>query len=531
MSPENSRNTAPVEPAAEAVVDTSQDINGNRFYAFRHRLAVVGSVAVGMLGTASPALAAAETLSHDQSTGLVPALTAQQSPTQAGNDAKEAAASATSLTSKHKVKYYSNPLKNSRGGPLVCPDPNAIRVSPHNYYLFCTPNNSEKNPPGEKAAAIPEYHSRDTIHWSFVKYVFSEGHEPGWMVPTNGTWTGGRVWAPEIDKVDGAYDLYFAAEAKQSVRLTNTAGKRVYVPPGTMLLGVARSKSITGNNWKTRVIHFRGEDNSVPGGPKEIFGGDIDPGEVQITPSQTQFAAQEEGLGKVASAHTLTKPLNLLFWTEQPGLTWEGVLNKDGTRLTTHIRPVYGATSSMPWECANGKHCVVEGTEPYVHNGVLFSQFSGGSTWGNRGDQYAVGIAAEPANVATTGQFVVRPKPILRHGNGFVDPGGESKPFEAPNGEEVELVHEQPYPNSMEEGRYLAEVPVHFTAGGSIEYYMKGNPTKAPRNSKRSAEIAKIKVEWPLLGEKGRLKRYGVVPMLKIVASNVIKLEQIAPAQ
>ena len=97
-------------------------------------------------------------------------------------------------------KYNTMTLQN----PVIrnnCADPSIIddRERTGYFYLYSTQN-------GESGTAgvvyLPVYRSRDLVNWSLVGNAFGEDR-PQWVPNT-------RVWAPDINYINGKYVLYYA---------------------------------------------------------------------------------------------------------------------------------------------------------------------------------------------------------------------------------------------------------------------------------------------------------------------------------
>jgi beta-xylosidase len=206
--------------------------------------------------------------------------------------------------------------------------------------------------------------------------------------------------------------VYFAAQYNNQSKALGSAR----LAPGTMVIGVATATSLKGP-WRTRVLHYPGQDNAV-NGPRaqEVFGGDIDPGVVR-----------DERTGRL-----------YLFWAQQKQWIWEGALSPDGLSLNPHIAAAFGV--SEPWECDAGgkKECVIEGPEPFYHDGRIYVMYSAASTWNA---SYSVGVASAADALDPTQPFVKYPKPILTTGNGFYGPGRTSHPVVGPGGQSLILYH------------------------------------------------------------------------------------------
>lgn len=97
---------------------------------------------------------------------------------------------------------YANPVI-----PHNCPDPTVIddRARTGWFYAYCTQSSLAEctdNPQARGRVVLPVYRSKDMIHWEFVGDGF-DGHQPDWR-------RGSRLWAPDINYVDGHYVLYYA---------------------------------------------------------------------------------------------------------------------------------------------------------------------------------------------------------------------------------------------------------------------------------------------------------------------------------
>ena len=81
-----------------------------------------------------------------------------------------------------------------------CPDPSVIddRARTGYFYAYST----QSVVPGNGHAVMPVYRSKDMVNWEFVCDGFA-GKSPAWRPE-------GRLWAPDINYVDGRYVLYYA---------------------------------------------------------------------------------------------------------------------------------------------------------------------------------------------------------------------------------------------------------------------------------------------------------------------------------
>ena len=327
---------------------------------------------------------------------------------------------------------YTNPIRDTTTGkPLSCPDPSVIRYrqGKWRYFLYCTSDNARN--------AFPIWRSTDLIHWKRDGYVFGYRHQPPWAMPSDGHTRAGIFWAPAIYRVHGRFVLYFSAAYNPASHAIGSADLKA----GTMVLGVATAHSPTGP-WHTKLLHFPGElnaDNQPPN--HEVTGGDIDPGLV-VDPRTGHL---------------------YLFWAEQREQIWEGQLSSDG--LTLGPSAAIAFSVSEPWECdPTNKLCTVEGPQPIYHAGKFYVLYSGASTWDS---SYVVGVAASAAALNPALPFVKDTQPILRAGNGFLGPGGESDPVIGPNGQTMIMYHALTHiPTSHASGARVLMLGTLHWAGG-----------------------------------------------------------------
>ncbi|MGI8411682.1 MAG: family 43 glycosylhydrolase [Solirubrobacteraceae bacterium] len=315
-------------------------------------------------------------------------------------------------------EHYANPLRSAAtGGPLSCPDPSVIeaRTGGWRYYMVCTSNYQRD--------AFPIRESQDLVHWKPAGYVFPAGHQPWWAVRPNGSYTGGRYWAPEIFRIQRHWVVYFAAQYNPDRVGLEIPGEGP-VAPGTMVIGVARATSLSGP-WHTSILHYRGQLNGVSQEPEHL-GGSIDPSVVRDQRTRQLY----------------------LFWADQPTQIWAGKLSYDGLRLAPQVHQVLQAGRS--WECDPATSCTVEGPEPFYHNGLFYLLYSGASTW-----DYTYGVGVATSADPMRDPFVKRPDPILRSGHGFVGPGHSSHPVQGPDRRTYILFHAQLYPSHTSANRLL----------------------------------------------------------------------------
>jgi arabinan endo-1,5-alpha-L-arabinosidase len=90
-------------------------------------------------------------------------------------------------------RTYSNPVIHEN-----CPDPSDIKAPDGYYYVYST----QDNLPGD-TQYLPIHRSRDLVHWEKVGTVFNDYDRPRWVSTA-------RLWAPDINLIDGKYVLYYA---------------------------------------------------------------------------------------------------------------------------------------------------------------------------------------------------------------------------------------------------------------------------------------------------------------------------------
>ena len=91
--------------------------------------------------------------------------------------------------------------------PHNCPDPTVIddRARTGWFYAYSTMSNKAEcsgDPTARGSVVMPIYRSKDLVNWEFVGDGFPDGL-PTWR-------KGARLWAPDINYVDGHYVLYYA---------------------------------------------------------------------------------------------------------------------------------------------------------------------------------------------------------------------------------------------------------------------------------------------------------------------------------
>lgn len=315
---------------------------------------------------------------------------------------------------------YHNPLRDpGTGSPLSCPDP-SVTYAPTatiSYVLVCTS--------GFDADAFPIYESNDLVRWRADGFVFPHGHQPWWALPSTGRPTGGRYWAPEINRIDGRWVIYYAA-AYDAAKLTLRVPGRGRVQPGRMMIGYATSNSLAGP-WRTGVLHYAGQFNNVSSEREELV------------PAIDPSLLDDPATGQM-----------YLYWSDQPHQLWVGELSPSGITMEPQVREVLQI--SEPFECDPRDHnCTIEAPEPFEAFGNYYLLYSGASTWDS---SYAVGAAVAPSPL---GPYVNDSQPILRQGGGFYSTGHTSQPVLGPDGNAYILFHARTRPGVQRpsDTRYL----------------------------------------------------------------------------
>lgn len=88
---------------------------------------------------------------------------------------------------------YKNPLINKN-----IPDPSIIKANDGYFYLYSTQNNMAGD-----TQYIPIHRSKDLVNWDAVGTAFNKTNRPTWIANS-------RLWAPDINYVNGKYLLYFS---------------------------------------------------------------------------------------------------------------------------------------------------------------------------------------------------------------------------------------------------------------------------------------------------------------------------------
>ncbi|SES89453.1 family 43 glycosylhydrolase [Prevotella sp. kh1p2] len=86
------------------------------------------------------------------------------------------------------VLTFNNPIIKTS-----LPDPTVVRAPDGHFYLYAT----------EDVHNVPIYRSDDLVNWTYQGTAFTDETRPK-MVP------GGGIWAPDINRADGQYLLYYS---------------------------------------------------------------------------------------------------------------------------------------------------------------------------------------------------------------------------------------------------------------------------------------------------------------------------------
>jgi beta-xylosidase len=298
---------------------------------------------------------------------------------------------------------FHNPITNPvTHRALSCPDPSVTRQPRGQwvYFMVCTSHKDRD--------AFPMWKSKDLVNWYPNGYVFSHGKQPSFGLPSLGSGDhSGVYWAPSMYFIQNRWVIYFATVYNNA---SHALPGGLALPDGTMLIGAAWSKSLSGP-WHSSIVHWRGQFNKVQA-EQELMGGSIDPGVVRDRQTGTLY----------------------LVWADQQQQIWGGKLSPDGLMLSPGVHQVLGVTKR--WECDppdNG--CTIEGPEPFYARGAYFLMYSAASTWDG---SYAVGVAWSHNPL---GPYTKLDRPILKTGRGFIGAGRASHPVLGPDGREYILYH------------------------------------------------------------------------------------------
>ena len=170
------------------------------------------------------------------------------------------------------AQEYSNPVLRRD-----CPDPTILddRKNSGYYYLYSTQSQkdggafasrdaSADNP--EDIINLPTYRSENLVDWEFVGDGFAEGR-PEWVRNT-------RIWAPDINRSEGGYLLYYALGAWAQIFREGSGAAVADRPEGPFRdLGEVVSFKSTGVTNSIDPALFVDDD-----GRKYLFWGSLGPG-------------------------------------------------------------------------------------------------------------------------------------------------------------------------------------------------------------------------------------------------------------
>ena len=195
------------------------------------------------------------------------------------------------------AQTYSNPVLRRD-----CPDPTILddRERSGYFYLYSTQSQRDGNAIASRDASadepediisLPIYRSRNLTEWEFVGDGFAEGR-PEWVRNT-------RIWAPDINYVDGKYMLYYALGAWAQIFREGSGVAVSDSPCGPFTdLGEVVSFKSTGVTNSIDPALFIDDD-----GQKYLFWGSLGPGSgiwaVKLDPSGLKPAegARKKKLG------------------------------------------------------------------------------------------------------------------------------------------------------------------------------------------------------------------------------------------
>jgi hypothetical protein len=353
-------------------------------------------------------------------------------------------------TASDKQPSVRNPLQYE-GRPFSCPDPDVFNWA-RLYVASCTSDYGQDNPlpsggMGPLGAAFPIYVSRDLEHWRFRSFVFPPGRHPEQALASFGSWPGGRYWSPEIHHLGSYYEVYFSAVLNLGTIAWINRNYRQHLLPGTCGLFVAWSKRLFGGSWQSRLLHFPGQFNHVPGNAADDVATDY--GRAQAASNSLELSG---GVIDPTVAQDPRTGTLIMAWAKQPNFIFIGQLAADGLRMDHQVHLALAA--GLPWECdpdARGRHCVDEGPVLWWdrQNQQMDMFFNAGSTWKGT---YKVGVAVS----TDLRRWYKYPRPILKSGNGLFGPGIGAQPFTGPGGQLDLAFHVQLRPSHESQARFLA---------------------------------------------------------------------------
>lgn len=157
------------------------------------------------------------------------------------------------LTVILQVPVFHNPvIRHNCADPTVLDD----RARTGYFYAYSTRT---------KAANLPVYRSKDLVDWEFVGDGFPDG-QPSWV-------KGSSLWAPDINYVDGHYQLYYALGVWDGVYVCGSGVATSDSPTGPFIDHgeVVSTKSIGVTNCIDPCFFDDGKD-------RYLFWGSLGPG-------------------------------------------------------------------------------------------------------------------------------------------------------------------------------------------------------------------------------------------------------------
>ena len=94
------------------------------------------------------------------------------------------------------TKYQNPVIRNNAPDPSVFDD----RERTGYFYAYSTQNGTSDT---EDVVYLPVYRSTDMVNWELVGNAFGGMQRPQWVAGT-------RIWAPDVEYIDGRYVLYYA---------------------------------------------------------------------------------------------------------------------------------------------------------------------------------------------------------------------------------------------------------------------------------------------------------------------------------
>jgi arabinan endo-1,5-alpha-L-arabinosidase len=260
---------------------------------------------------------------------------------------------------------------------------------------------------------IPVLASRDLIDWRFVGDALDE--LPPWA---NGAHS--DTWAPDIVKVDGHYNMYFAERLKGGGRM-----------------GIALATS-------TR-----------PTGPFQVQGDPLMQHRGYIDIDPFVFRDSRDRL--------------LMYWGSDGAPIRVRELSSDGTTFVGKARAVLAPSS------ASGYEALVEGPSLIEHSGFYYLFYSGNRCCGKEA-HYAVLVARSRSPL---GPFLRASRNPIIAANGYFNAPGHGTVFHDESGADFILYHAMER-SDRNFNRYLMLDRIHWRRGWPVVNAGKG-PTRAPQ--------------------------------------------------